>query len=142
MATLNNLADGLRARIATLGATAITAYSEPTEDPQSPMSGASAEIVWLNRDQLSTCNERARFGVDVSVAALDKGWSRSIRLLRQYTDKTGALSVEAVIEGDRTLGIAGVDSVAVRAGPERLVKYANGLRWLARIEVDVFYPTA
>lgn len=141
MTTLNAVADGLQASIATLGSTVITVYSEPCEDPQSPLGGASAEITWLDHEQLSTCNERARFGVDVSVPALDQGWSGAVRLLRQYMDKTGALSVETAIETDRTLGIEGVDAVTMRAGPERMVKYPNSLRWLARIEVDVYYPT-
>ena len=139
MTTLNDLADGLKARIATLGANAITVYSEPCEDPQSPMGGSSAEITWLARDPLTACTETGRWGVDVSVPALDKGWSAAIRLLRQYTDKAGALSVQAAIAADMTLGIAGVNAVVVRAGPERIVKYANSLRWLARIEVEVTY---
>lgn len=140
MTTLNAVADGLQARIATLGSTAIKVYSEPDEDPQSPMGGASAEITWLERAMLTACTETGRFGVDVSVPALDKGWPAAIRLLRQYTDKTGALSVQAAIAGDMTLGISGVNAVVVRAGPERIVKYANSLRWLARIEVEVTYP--
>ena len=139
MATLNDLADGLKTRIATIGAAAITVYSEPCEDPQSPMNGASAEITWLDRGQLTGCMDTARCGVDVSVPALDKGWPRAIRLLRQYADKTGALSVQAAIAADRTLGIAGVNAVVVRAGPERIVKYGNSLRWLARIEVEITY---
>lgn len=139
MTTLNALADGLKARIVTLGESVVTVYAEPTEDPQSPMNGASAEIVWLDREQLTVCNDVARFGVDVSVPALDKGWSRAIRLLRQYTDKTGDRSVQAAIAGDQTLGITGVNAVVVRSGPERLVQYANARRWLARIEVGVTY---
>lgn len=139
MTTLNDLADGLKTRIATLGDTVVAVYAEPAEDPQSPMNGASAEIVWLDREQFTVCKDVARFGVDVSVPALDKGWSRAIRLLRQYTDKTGARSVQAAIAGDQTLGVTGVNAVVVRSGPERLVQYGSGKRWLARIEVSATY---
>lgn len=139
MTTLNDLADGLKTRIATIGVTAITAYSEPCDDPQSPMNGASAEVVRLDRGLLTGCKERALFGVDVSVPALDKGWSRAVRLLRQYTDRSGSLSIQAAINTDMSLGIAGVNAVVMRAGPERLVKYANSRRWSARIEVEITY---
>lgn len=132
--TLNDLADGLQARLATI--TGLNAFSEPVEQPHEP----SAEVIDLGRRRDDAGGGQvAAFGLEISVAADNRGWSEAVRLLRPYMDATGTKSVEAAIDGGPTLGgIA--DWTAVReVGAIRRVEWGDGFRWAGRVIVEVCY---
>lgn len=137
--TIQDLAEAIVTRIETLGATVVRAHPTPVTSPEAPLTGASAMVRFLGRESLSPCNERANFEVLVSVPAQDKDWAAAVELLRSYLDLVGSRSIEAAIEGDRTLGGIASDAVATGTDRERLVQYFDGPRWAAPVLVTVFY---
>lgn len=137
--TIQALAEAIETRVETLGVNVVRVYPTPIQDAESPRTGASAQIRFLGRESLSPCNEHAKFEILVAVPAQDKDWPSSVELLRGYLDLVGDSSIEAAIEGDRTLGGIASDAVATGTDRERLVMYQDGLRWAAPVFVSVYY---
>lgn len=135
--SINDVADALQDVID--GITGLTVYSEPSEAPETTMTGASAEIALKERRKTDNCGgQLATFDIDVSVPEA-RGWSESIRTVRDYLDAAGSLSIEAAIRATQGLGITGVASTTVSAGNERRVKFGDGTRWTGTITVQVYY---
>lgn len=137
--TIQALAEAIETRVETLGVNVVRVYPTPIQDAEAPRTGASAQIRFLGRESLSPCNEHAKFEILVAVPAQDKDWPSSVELLRGYLDLVGDSSIEAAIEGDRTLGGIASDAVATGTDRERLVMYQDGLRWSAPVFVSVYY---
>lgn len=140
MATLQEIADGLEVRLATISGLRVS--SEPTEKSEpAGDENVVAEIVYQSRAWLTPCNYRSRFLILLSANAMPGEWARAVQRVRLYLDASGSRSVEAAIEADRTLGgQSGVDAVVVEVGPEKLMKFGNAERWTGRVTVDVFHP--
>lgn len=137
--TIHAIAEALQTRVETLGVNVVRAYDTPVTAAEAPSRGASAQIRFLGRERMNGCNQIARFEVLVAVPANDKEWPAAVELLRGYLDVTGTTSIEAAIEGDRTLGGVASDAVATGTDRERLVMYQDSLRWAAPVFVSVFY---
>lgn len=133
-ATLNQLADGLQTRLATI--TGLNAYSEPAERPIEP----SAEVIDLGRRRDDAGGGQvATFGIEISVSSDNRGWTEAVRLLRPYMDPTGTYSVEAAINAGPTLGGLADWSAVTQVGPIRRVEWGDGWRWSGRVIVEVCY---
>lgn len=137
--TIQTLSEAIVTRLETLGVNVIAPHATPVQDAEAPRAGASAQVRFLGRESLSPCNEHAKFEILVAVPAHDKDWPASVERLRDYLDLVGDRSIEAAIEGDRTLGGIASDAVATGTDRERLVQYQDGLRWAAPVFVSVYY---
>lgn len=134
MTTLNDLADGLQARLATISS--LHSYSEPVERPHEP----SAEVIDLGRRRDDASGGQvATFGIEISVSADNRGWSEAVRALRPYMDPTGGASVEAAIYAEHTLGGIADWSAVSQVGGIRRVEWGDGFRWSGRVIVEVCY---
>lgn len=138
--TIQALSEAIVTRLATLGVNVISPHATPIQDAEAPRTGASAQVRFLGRESLGgSCGEHAKFEILVAVPAMDKDWPASVSRLRDYLDLVGDRSIEAAIEGDRTLGGIASDAVATGTDRERLVQYQDGLRWAAPVFVSVYY---
>lgn len=103
MASVNSIADGLEARLATI--TGLQVSSEWKDQPNPP-----AAIVLEDSpfDQQTTFGGRFNLTFRVLVLVnLGAGIAKAARTLRPYLDTTGTSSIRAAIDGDTTLsGIA------------------------------------
>lgn len=138
-ATITQVADAIVVRLETLGVNAVRAYATPVEAAEAPSRGASAQVRFLGRNRMSSCSQEARFEILVAVPADDKEWPGAVETLRSYLDVTGGRSIEAAVEGDRTLGGVASDAVVTGTDRERLVKYQDGVRWAAPVFVTAYY---
>ena len=139
MASQNDIADGIEERLATISAH--RPYSEPQEasEPQTE-EGVASEVLFIKREWLANCGSyTSTYAVLLSAPSEGKGWSRTVRRLRDYLDATGSRSVETAIEADRQLGGRVYDAVVTDVGGERLRKHGNEYRWTAQILVTVLH---
>lgn len=137
-ATLGQIAAGIKARLQTIDGLRV---SETPHELIEPAIGENiaAEVVFESREWLSTCNYESTFGVLLSGFLVQGDWDRGFDRLRLYLDATGDRSVEAAIEGDRTLGGLEVNATVTAVGPERVVKYGTADRMVARVGVTVYH---
>lgn len=137
-ATLGQIAAGIKVRLQTIDGLRVAATPheliEPTVDEN-----IAAEVVFESRAWLSTCNYESTFGVLLTGYLVQGDWERGFARLREYLDATGTRSVEAAIEGDRTLGGLAVNATVTAVGPERVVKYGTADRATARVGVTVYH---
>lgn len=142
MAGLNAICDGLEARLATISE--LNAYA--TEG--GPMVMPAAVVITPEINYVET------FGVDTTDAETGK-WSQefrvwvlvadqlsaeAIRMMRDFADATGALSVRAAIHADRTLGGV-IDDCAVISGRPLNVEEVMatghwGYEWTVKVLAD------
>lgn len=132
MVAINNLSDGLEARLATI--TGLHPSSEWKENVETP--GAlifPPAVVFDTFDGVYTVTFRILVFVNISA-----GMGQAARSLNSYMDTSGSTSITAAIAADRTLGSAAddVEITAMRWTGERagFVEMGNVTYWGAYLE--------
>jgi len=131
--TLAQVRDGLEARLKTI--VGLRVYDHVPDDVQFPAATIEPPTVPDYRQNLAANLLSATIQIDLFVsAAID----RKQMDLYDYVEPTGARSILAAIEADRTLGLVAVDAFVLSAEPLGLVTYADTQCYGAAVTVQVF----
>lgn len=108
MATIEQVMLGIETRLATIAGLRVAEYSPDQINPPQAIVGVPPVP-----DYRRTFGSGGHLNIEPTVtvlvsAALDRTGQMK---LASYTDKTGAQSIYAAIEADKTLGIAGVECI-------------------------------
>jgi hypothetical protein len=100
MASVSAIRDGLRTRLATI--TGLRAYDVWPDQVHAP--AAMVQPVRGRYKEALGGVPRLTFRVVLAAAPVQRGLARGEDVLDPYLDDTGATSIKAALEGDKTLG--------------------------------------
>lgn len=96
----------IRAALKTQLAAAVTTvnWAESLADSITPPAGAIERIEGPNRESLSGSFFRTKFDIVVAVAAIQNGGPLAKTAVDAFVEASGASSIRAALDGDRTIG--------------------------------------
>lgn len=133
MTTLNQLTDAVETQVKA-AIPSLRFYSEGESKPESD----AAVMLFRGRRWAADCGSQiSLWSIEVSATIGDREQWRAYRLLRDFLSHEGALSIEAAIEADTTLGIAGVSVEVKNAEQERVRGFSDGKRVTGFLQLEI-----